>query len=140
MSDETIEEGGCLCGRVRYRIAGPIESVCHCHCTMCRRSSGGTVVTWINLPPERFAFTRGEPAVYRSSARGERRFCGTCGAQLTFRSEDAPGEIDVTLATLDRPENHPADRHIWTKSRLPWLRLDEHLPSHPEFTPDDAQS
>ena len=140
MTGETIAEGGCLCGKVRHRITGPIESVCHCHCSMCRRSSGGTVVTWVTVPADRFAFTRGKPALYRSSAKGERRFCRDCGTQLTFWSEDPPGNIDVTLATLDHPENHPADRHIWTSSRLAWLHLDEHLPGHPEFTPDDAGS
>ena len=40
MSDEPVHAGGCLCGAVRYRISGPIDSVCHC--VMCRRSSGAT--------------------------------------------------------------------------------------------------
>lgn len=138
MAGEEVHEGGCLCGAVRYRITGPIDSVAHCHCSMCRRASGGIVVTWFTVPRERLALTQGEPAVYRSSGHGERGFCPTCGAQLTFSSSEAPGEVDVTLATLDRPENHPADRHVWTSGRLPWLHLDEHLPTHPEFTPTGA--
>ncbi len=140
MSDGTIEEGGCLCGAVRYRITGPVGDAVHCHCTMCRRSSGAVVVTWITVPPERFAFTRGGPVAYRSSAKGTRRFCGGCGTQLTFVSEDRPEDVDVTVGSLDHPENHPADRNIWTSVAVPWLRLDEHLPSHPGFTSDDAQS
>ena len=140
MNGETYEEGGCLCGGVRYRITGAIGSACHCHCTMCQRSSGAVVVTWVSVPTERFAITHGEPAVYRSSAHAERRFCRNCGAQLTFRSEESPDEIDVTLGTLDHPENYPADRHIWTTSRLPWLRLDEHLPGRSTSTREDAES
>ncbi len=140
MSSEAIEEGGCLCGKVRYTMGGPVDHVVHCHCAMCRRASGGTVITWVTAPLDRFAFTRGEPALYRSSATAERRFCSDCGAQLTFWSETAPSTIDVTVGTLDRPQNYPAERHIWTSSRLPWLRLDEHLPGHPEFTPSDAGS
>ena len=46
----------------------------------------------------------------------------------------------MTVGSLDHPGNHPADRNIWTSVAVPWLRLDEHLPSHPEFTPEDAQS
>ncbi len=140
MSTETIEEGGCLCGRIRYRIAGAVDAAVHCHCRMCRRSSGGTVVTWVTAAAERFTITRGAPAVYRSSTGAERRFCPDCGAQLTFWSERCPDGVDVTLGTLDHPERHPADHHIWTSSRVPWLHLDEHLPGHAEFAPVDAYS
>jgi hypothetical protein len=44
----------------------------------------------------------------------------------------SPASIDVTIATLDHPEQAPAERHIWTDNRLPWLHLDEHLPGEPE--------
>ena len=135
MSDQPVHEGGCLCGAVRYRISGPIDAVCHCHCSICRRSSGGIVVTWVSVAADRLAVTKGEAAVYRSSEHGERSFCPRCGAQLTFRSSRHPADVDVTLATLDHVEDHPADRHVWTKSRLAWLRLDEHLPGHTESTP-----
>jgi len=121
--------GGCLCGGVRYRIDGPIQgATAHCHCTMCRRASGAPVVTWFTVKTDDYAVTKGAPGVYRSSEKAERTFCPTCGAQLTFRTDEAPGFVDVTLATLDDPENHPATLHIWTESRLPWLHLDEHLP------------
>lgn len=127
--------GGCLCGRLRYSITGPIDSVGHCHCGMCRRSSGGIVVTWVTVPPERFTFTSGRPGVYQSSEHAKRCFCRDCGAQMTFWSRETPDEIDVTLATLDDVREHPADRHVYVKDRLPWLRLDEGLPEHEAGTP-----
>ena len=127
-------EGGCLCGAVRYRITGSIDSVGHCHCSMCRRGSGGTVVTWATVPLENLSVTRGEPAVYKSSDHGERRFCPNCGTQIVFWTTRFPEEIDITVATLDHPEDFPPDRHIWTRDRLPWLHLDEHLPEHADFT------
>ena len=34
------QTGGCLCGAVRYRVAGPLRDVVACHCGQCRRSSG----------------------------------------------------------------------------------------------------
>ena len=34
------QTGGCLCGAVRYRVAGPLRDVVACHCAQCRRSSG----------------------------------------------------------------------------------------------------
>ena len=137
MSDDTASEGGCLCGAIRYRITGPVGPAVHCHCSMCRRATGGTVVTWVTIAAERFAFTRGEAAVHRSSDHGERRFCATCGAQVAFRSDRHPDDVDVTVATLDDPEPHAPDRHIWTQSKIRWLRLDEHLPAHPRATPPE---
>ncbi|AFK69616.1 glutathione-dependent formaldehyde-activating protein [Pseudomonas putida ND6] len=44
----------------------------------------------------------------------------------------SPQTIDVTVATLDHPERVRANRHIWVGSRLPWLHLDEDLPSEDE--------
>lgn len=123
-------EGGCLCGSLRYRIEGPIESVAHCHCAMCRRWSGAVAVTWITVPLERFEIVKGELKTYRSSAHGERRSCPACASQIVFWSSQQPGDIDIALGSLDRPEKYPAGRHIWTSARLPWLHLDEQLPSH----------
>ena len=126
---ETIR-GGCLCGALRYEITAPPDHVVHCHCTMCRRSSGGILVTWAVVPRARFRFTQGTPAAYRSSKPAIRRFCRRCGAQITFEEEARPDEIDVTVASLDNPAAFPAERHIWVESKVDWLRLDQHLPSH----------
>lgn len=127
-------EGGCLCGAIRTRITGPIESVVHCHCRLCQRANGAAVVTWVTVPEKRFTLTKGTLARYPSSDHGERGFCGACGTQITFSTSRDPGSIDITLGSLDHPERHPADRHIWTESRLPWLHLDAHLPAWPKFT------
>ena len=139
MTAPQTHEGGCLCGRVRYRVEGPLGPGAHCHCTLCRRGAGAPVVTWVTAPVDRFAFTKGEPAAYKSSDHGTRSFCRNCGTQLTFFSTRSPDDVDITLGSLDRPEDHPADRHIWVASRLPWLELDVHLPAHEAFTPPRAE-
>ncbi len=130
MTDTTHPEGGCLCGAVRYRITTPIKNVTHCHCTMCRRWSGAVAVTWFTVPLERFEVLKGELATYRSSDHGERRYCPQCATQIAFWSSKRAGEIDITLGTLDHPEDYPADHHVFIGNALPWLKLDEHLPSY----------
>lgn len=127
-----LHTGGCHCGRLRYQFSGPLRDIAHCHCSICRRVSGGLVTTWITLPAPAFHWTQGTPAHYASSPSCTRLFCGNCGAQLALETQLSPGSIDVTIATLDHPEQAPADRHIWTDSRLPWLHLDEQLPQEPQ--------
>lgn len=129
-----LHTGGCHCGRLRYQFSGLLRDIAHCHCSICRRVSGGLVTTWITLPARAFKWLEGVPARYDSSASCARYFCADCGAHLALVTHLSPDSIDVTIATLDHPERAPADRHIWTDSRLPWLRLDEQLPEEPEET------
>lgn len=123
-----LHTGGCHCGQLRYQFSGPLRDIAHCHCSICRRVSGGLVTTWITLPRSAFQWVTGIPARYDSSPGCERYFCPNCGAQLALITHLSPQSIDVTIATLDHPERAAAERHIWTDSRLPWLHLDEQLP------------
>ena len=127
-------EGGCLCGKVRYLSDAAPLNVAHCHCGMCRKASGAPVVTWISLPRSGVRLTAGEAVTRRSSAQAERSFCPDCGTQLTFWSERYPDDLDVTLGSLDRPEDFPAEYHIWTSAKLPWLHLDPELPAWRAFS------
>jgi hypothetical protein len=95
---------------------------------MCQRSSGAPAQTYVLLAAEAFRFTAAEPAVYRSSARGERRFCAVCGSQVDFRDTEEPGWISVNSGTLDDPALVPPDRHIWTESEVAWFREAGDLP------------
>ena len=36
--------------------------------------------------------------------------------------------VQVTLGSLDRPQDVRPDDHVWTESQLPWLRIDDDLP------------
>lgn len=131
---QQLHHGGCHCGALRYAFSGPLQDIAHCHCSVCRRVSGGLVTTWITVPREAFSWVKGPPVRYDSSSTCQRFFCGHCGAHLALATRLSPESIDVTIATLDHPELAPADRHIWADSRLPWLHLDEHLPQEPEET------
>lgn len=127
---KATHEGGCLCGAVRYRVDGPIDSVAHCHCESCRRSAGAVFVTWFTIPRERLMWTKSSPRQFTSSPGVTRQFCGTCGTELAYSKEKTATFIDLTLGSLDCASGHPADRHVWTADRLDWLHIDDHLPAH----------
>jgi hypothetical protein len=125
-----IHEGGCLCGQLRFRVsAGPLQSG-YCHCRMCQKNSGAPVVAWVTFPVTSFSWTHGKPAIYQSSARARREFCAACGSYVAFRSESAPSEVSVNTTSLDDPAAFPPAMHIYTASRVPWLHIQDELPSY----------
>ena len=89
---------------------------------------GGILTTWGTVPRETFHWLSGTPKAFKSSASCTRYFCADCGAHLALLTSLSPDTLDVTVATLDEPEQVPADRHIWVGSRLPWLTVDPQLP------------
>ncbi len=125
-------EGGCLCGAVRYRVVGAPLWVENCHCSMCRKASGAAFVTWAAFNLEHFRFVKGKPASFASSAKAVRQFCSHCGSALTFKNNARPDKIDVTVGTMDRPNDLRPTAHIWTSSQITWIKLADGLPCHAE--------
>ena len=123
-----IHRGGCHCGQLRYQFGAPLNDIAHCHCSDCRRTTGGILTTWLTVPLASFQWLSGTPHSYASTATCLRSFCPNCGAQLTLFSQLSPHSLDISVATLDHPEQAPADRHIWVQSRLSWLQVDPQLP------------
>jgi hypothetical protein len=121
--------GGCFCGQVRYEVSGAPFDESVCHCSICRRTTGAPMVAWLTVRPGAFRITAGKPTTFRSTAHCERAFCAMCGTQITFR-DDRLDEIDVTTASLDEPNAVPPKAHIWTGSRLAWVKLADALPQH----------
>jgi ribosomal protein S18 acetylase RimI-like enzyme len=135
--------GGCLCGDVRYYVVGPVSYETNCHCNSCRGASGAPFVSWFTVPAGSIVFAAGEgvePVVsegteFASSQHGRRRFCPRCGTALTFRSTELPGEIDVTIASLDDPAALPPKDHTWAEEALPWVELGD-LKAYPKRRQD----
>ncbi len=125
-------EGGCLCGRVRFRLSAEALDSGYCHCRMCQLNSGAPVVAWTTFPTAAFAWTAAEPKIFASSSHGRRMFCAECGSYLIFTSLDSPDEVSVNTASFDDPAAFPPRRHIYTASRIAWFETADALPRHAE--------
>jgi hypothetical protein len=124
----TFHEGGCLCGAVRYRVRGSPRATAACHCRSCRLASGATPVAWAVFNRSDLDFVTGAPVRFASSSGVTRSFCGRCGTPLAYQTDDSPQTIDVTTATLDRPDAFPPTKEIWLDHKVSWVPLDEKLP------------
>ena len=128
-------EGGCLCGRVRYRIRLDKREGYYCHCRMCQLAFGNTRATFVNLPQDRVEWLGEPPQRYASSKFALRGFCGHCGTPLSFAYVDSPN-TDISVGSLDDPSAITPVSHFAVENRvenwhaddgLPGTRLDEHL-------------
>lgn len=135
---EDVREGGCLCGAIAYRIAGPLVDAGYCHCRLCQRAAGSPAVAWLTVANGDFGYTRGTPALYYSSADYQREFCASCGSPLAFRRRGDARTVDVTIATLADPAAVVPEYHIWRASRLHWFEVDDALPRYDDGGPDRA--
>jgi hypothetical protein len=111
--------GGCQCGAVRYALSAMPEGAHFCHCRMCQKAVGGPFAALAPVRLSDFAWTRGTPAVFRSSNLAYRHYCADCGTPLSF-GYDAKPWIDVTIGSLDTPERVPPVRQYGIEGRIPW--------------------
>jgi hypothetical protein len=136
MNDTTALSGGCACGAVRYRLAGPPLVVHACHCRDCQRRNASPFVVNVWIEASRVERLAGEPRVFRlrggSGKPHDVFFCGVCGTTVWSRYHSVPGHsLFVRAGTLDDPSAAPPDIHIHTASKLPWLPLPEGARSYP---------
>ncbi|MBV8208569.1 MAG: GFA family protein [Burkholderiaceae bacterium] len=134
---DSVLTGGCLCGAVAYRSGAPIRPPSICHCTSCRRAAGAHAVAWFTAPTAQFAFTRGAPATFRSSPPVVRSFCASCGTPLTYRHDDSPHEVDVTIGSLDDPSRVAPVAHTWMEDAASWDRPGD---GRPQFAQSRAHA
>jgi len=122
--------GGCFCGAVRYAVTGPEKFACFCHCHSCQHAAGAPVVAWATFERDAFEITGGEMHWHASSPGVTRGICRHCGTAISYENEKRPGEIDLTLNSLDDPGGPVLRAHVWTEDRQPWLHIDDQLPTY----------
>ena len=130
-SRETRHEGSCLCGRVRYRVEGPVGNMSSCHCTDCRKNSGAAFVTFVEAPKRAFAYVKGEEQIQTHQAESgtKRVFCRACGSTLAC-FVDSDDLIEIAAATLDTPLSLRPEYHIYVRSKVSWFDIQDGKPQH----------
>jgi hypothetical protein len=123
-------EGGCACGAIRYELTAPPLIVHACHCRDCQRVTGSAFV--VNVWIERKCVKTRGPAPTSFRLRGgsgkdhDVFFCPTCGTTLWSRYHVVRADcLFVRAGTLDDPSAITPDVHIYTRTKLPWVRLPE---------------
>lgn len=128
MPEHHTLEGGCLCGKIRYRLAAN-ESIYNvmCHCINCKKSSGTHMVNSSIFPKHLFTLISGTPKTFQDTHTDSgqplyRNFCGDCGSPTHITTPAVNEIVAVLSGTLDngtewwKPNK---EQYIETKSH--WL-------------------
>lgn len=121
--------GGCLCGAVRYHVAGPLRDVENCHCTRCRRAHGH-FAAYTAAPANALTLTEDRGLRWYVADDRERGFCAECGASLFWRRSSAD-QTSIAAGTLDAPTGLRTVMHIFTDSRSDYYEIGDDLPQYP---------
>ncbi len=130
-------EGGCACGAVRYRLtSAPIFVHC-CHCHDCQRQTGSAFVLNALIETDRVTLLKGAPepvAVPTDSGRPHDIYrCPECQTAVWSDYGHRSFLRFVRIGTLDDAAALQPDVHIYTRSKLPWVRLPEGVPAFEVF-------
>ena len=123
-----IHAGGCQCGAVRYRVDGAALFGTVCHCRFCQRRLASAFAVLATFDEDQVTLLQGELAEreYRSDESGRwlrMCFCPGCGTTVSHSAELRPGKRTIAAGTFDEPAWFAIDRHIWVRSKLPWVTI-----------------
>lgn len=130
---ETIREGGCSCGAVRYRVTGAPIMVHNCHCRQCQQQTGSTSVVNGFWESDNIEIAQGETVEFAvPGGSGDPHVilrCAACGsAILSYYGRLGRLLSGVRAGSLDEPGSITPDVAIFTAEAMPWVALPEGIP------------
>lgn len=104
----TTLHGSCLCGAVRYEVAGDPKRFFHCHCSRCRKATGTGHASNLFVQPGALKWLSGEEHLRSfkvpEAQRFTNTFCAVCGSRLP---RQAPGTDVVAIPAGSLDEEPP---------------------------------
>ena len=120
-------DGGCECGKVRYRLHGPPIFVNCCHCRQCQKLGGSAFALNAMIEADRVEHLS-EPETVAIEANGAAR-CRECKTLLWGLHPMFGDRIRFLRAgTLDEGERLPPDAHFFVRSKHSWVVLPDGVP------------
>jgi hypothetical protein len=133
--------GNCLCGDVVFEISDSVEPLCHCHCSMCRKSHGAAFASYVGAPKTAFRWLRGTERIvrYESSPDAWRCFCSRCGSSLPVAPEGLE-RVFIPAGLLGGDPMLAPMPHQFVGSKAPWYEITDSEPQFDAYPPGEGES
>jgi len=120
-------DGGCHCGRIRYRAEIDPRKVEICHCTDCQTLSGTAYRTVVPADADAFELLCGTPKLYAKTADdGSIRlqaFCPECGSPLySAPPQGEKGYFGIRVGTASQRDRLVPQQQYWFRSARSWTQ------------------
>jgi hypothetical protein len=120
-------QGGCHCGRVRFKVTADLDRVTYCNCSICSKKGFLHLI----VPPEQFKLVSGEDALTTytfNTGVAKHTFCKVCGIHAFYVPRSDPDKIDVNVRCIDGVDIealmvHTFDGQQWEEAmgkKVPW--------------------
>ena len=93
-------DGGCHCGRVRYRVVADLSGVTLCNCSVCAKKGFLHLI----VPRDHFELLSGSDdlSTYEFNTKtAKHHFCRHCGIHSFYVPRSDPDKIDVNVRCLE---------------------------------------
>ena len=130
--------GKCLCGEVKIKIVGEISDIIHCHCSLCRKSSGTAFATngFINSTDLEITSGKNSLSTFSFKPGRNRHFCSNCGSPVYSSNEQDPACYRIRLGILDSDIVERPISHNFVSSKANWENLNAQLPRYDSYEPN----
>jgi hypothetical protein len=127
-----MHQGSCLCGAIKFEVAGTLEPMDACHCTQCRKWSGHFLVA-VDVPRDSLTVHGSEHLKwFHSSGKVRRGFCSHCGSSLFFDPLDRAKHdwTAVCMGAFEAPTNTNIATHIFVAEKGDYYEITDGLPEN----------
>ena len=115
MSNTIEAKGSCLCGKVEIKALTMSTNMGACHCSICRKWSGGPMLT---VECDTNVHLTGEQNIsrYQSSDWAERGFCAQCGTHLFYKLKST-GQYIMPAGLFEIPSPLEFDHQVFIEEK-----------------------
>jgi hypothetical protein len=129
--------GGCFCGHVRYELLDKPMFINCCHCTDCQNQTGGAFVINAIIEAKNIKKLKGSLSRISMFPKGHRPHdiyrCKKCKIAVWSDYGRRKKMLFVRVSTFDKPHKFKPDAHIFTRSKVPWVKIPKSMPAFKIF-------
>lgn len=129
-------EGGCRCGRVRFRVMAAPMITSVCHCTGCQRMTGSAYSLSAMFAADAFEVTQGETVIGGLREPPAHNFCAFCMSWMFTRPPMAMQFVNVRATMFDDTTWFTPFMETYTCEKLAWVEVpaEKSFEKFPDFS------